>query len=111
MFKRYLYEHPNDEMRRVGVGIGGYVMAALAGSLYVWWKAGWSAFTAALLPHVIMMLALIAATGVTSLALSGGQQLVALLVVVPGLLAFQSMRMVRIVDQSYRGRGWIVHQF
>jgi hypothetical protein len=35
MLGRHFYEHPRDETRRVIVGAGGYVAAALTGSLYV----------------------------------------------------------------------------
>jgi len=109
MFERYCFEHPQDEARRVNVSAAGYLAAGLAGSLYVLWKAGWAGFVAAFLPHLFMMLALVAATGVTSLILPGTQQLVVLTIGVPALLAFQSIYMIRIISQTYTNRGWIVH--
>ena len=72
-------------------------------------KAGWAGFVAAFLPHLFMMLALIAATGVTSLLLPGTQQLVVLAIGVPALLVFQSIYIVRIISRTYTNRGWIVH--
>jgi hypothetical protein len=109
MFETYHFEHPNDETRRVNVGTAGYLAAGLAGSLYVLWKAGWAGFVAAFLPHLLMMLALFAATGVTSLLLPGTQQLVVLIVGIPALLVFQSIYMIRVVSRTYTDKGWIVH--
>lgn len=109
MFERYYFEHPQDETRRVNVGAAGYLAAGLAGSLYVLCKAGWAGFAAAFLPHLLTMLALVAATGVTSLILPGTQQLAVLAVSVPALLVFQSIYMIRIISRSYTDRGWIVH--
>ena len=109
MFERYYFEHPDDETRRVNVGAAGYLAAGLAGSFYVLLKAGWAGFVAAFLPHLFMTLALIAATGVTSLLLPGTQQLVVLAIGVPALLVFQSIYMVRIISRTYTDRGWIVH--
>ena len=109
MFETYYFEHPEDETRRVNVGVAGYLAAGLAGSLYVLWKAGWVGFVAAFLPHLLTMLSLIAATGVTSLLLPGTQQLVVLAIGVPALLVFQSIYMVRIISRTYIARGWIVH--
>ena len=109
MFETYHFEHPEDETRRVNVGVLGYVAAGLAGSLYVLWKAGWAGFVAALLPHLLTMLALVAATGVTSLLLPGTQQLVVLAIGVPALLVFQSIYMIRLIGRIYISRGWIVH--
>ena len=109
MFQSYSFEHPQDEARRVNVGAAGYLAAGLAGSIYVLWKAGWPGFVAAFLPHLFTMLALIAATGVTSLILPGTQQLVVLAIGVPALLVFQSIYMIRIISRTYSDRGWIVH--
>ena len=109
MFETYHFEHPEDETRRVNVGAAGYLAAGLAGSFYVLLKAGWPGFVAAFLPNLFTMLALIAATGVTSLLLPGTQQLVVLAIGVPALLAFQSIYMVRIISRTYTNRGWIVH--
>jgi hypothetical protein len=109
MFERYCFEHPQDEARRVNVGAAGYLAAGLAGSLYVLCKAGWAGFVAALLPHLLTMLALVAATGVTSLIFPGAQQLAVLAIAVPALLAFQSIYMIRVISRTYTDRGWIVH--
>ena len=109
MFERYCFEHPQDEALRVNVGAAGYLAAGLAGSLYVLCKAGWAGFVAAFLPHLFTMLALVAATGVTSLILPGTQQLAVLAIGVPALLAFQSIYMIRIISRIYTNRGWIVH--
>jgi hypothetical protein len=109
MFETFYFEHPQDETRRVNVSTAGYVMAGLAGSFYVLWKAGWAGFVAAVLPHLLTMLALIAATGVTSLLLPETQQLVVLALGVPALLVFQAIYMIRIISRTYTDRGWTVH--
>jgi hypothetical protein len=109
MFQRHCYEHPRDETRRVTVGAGGYLAAGLTGSLYVLWKAGKAGFAASFVPHALLTLALIATTGFTSLVLPSGQQLVILIVAIPGILIFQSIYMVRIINRTYLDRGWIVH--
>jgi hypothetical protein len=109
MFQSYIFEHPQDEGRRVNVGAVGYLAAGLLGSIYVLWKAGWPGFAAAFLPHLLTMLALIAATGVTSLILPGTQQLVVLVIGVSALLVFQSIYMIRLISRTYTDRGWIVH--
>jgi hypothetical protein len=109
MFEKYCFEHPQNEARRVNVGAAGYLAAGLTGSFYVLCKAGWAGFIAAFLPHLFMMLALFAATGVTSLILPGTQQLAVLAIGVPALLVFQSIYMIRIIGQTYTDRGWIVH--
>lgn len=108
MFQRYTFEDPSDQSHRVDVSTLGYVAAALAGSLYVLWKAGLPGFVAALLPHAAVMGTVIAATGVTSLALPGAQQAVVLIVAIPALLTIQSLMMVAIILRTYRHRGWIV---
>jgi hypothetical protein len=109
MFERHSYEHPRDETRRVTVGAGGYLAAGLTGSLYVLWKAGKTGFIASFVPHVLIVLALIASTGFTSLILPSGQQLIILVVAIPALLVFQSIYMVGIINRTYLDRGWIVH--
>ena len=109
MFERYTFEHPQDEARRVNVGVAGYLAAGLAGSLYVLCKAGWAGFVASFLPHLFTMLALVAATGVTSLILPGTQQLIVLAIGVPALFIFQSIYMIRLISRTYTDRGWIVH--
>jgi hypothetical protein len=109
MFERHSYEHPRDETHRVTVGAGGYLAAGLTGSLYVLWKAGKTGFIASFVPHVLIMLALIATTGFTSLILPSGQQLIILVVAIPAILVFQSIYMVGIINRTYLDRGWIVH--
>jgi hypothetical protein len=109
MFEKHCYEHPRDETHRITVGGGGYIVAGLTGSLYVAWKAGKAGFVASFVPHVLMMLALIAATGFTSLVLPSAQQLIILIVAIPGILVFQSIYMVGIINRTYLDRGWIVH--
>jgi hypothetical protein len=109
MFETFYFEHPQDETRRVNVSAAGYVMAGLTGSLYVLWKAGWAGFVAAVLPHLLTILALIAATGVTSLLLPETQQLVVLAIGVPALSVFQAIYMIRIISRTYTDRGWTVH--
>ena len=103
MFERQFYEHPRDETHHVTVGAGGYLAAGLAGSLYVLWKAGKRGFIASFVPHVLMMLALIGATGFTSLILPSAQQAIILVVAVPGIY------MVGVINRTYLDRGWIVH--
>jgi hypothetical protein len=109
MFETHSYEHPRDETHRVTVGAGGYLAAGLTGSLYVLWKAGKRGFIASFIPHVLIMLALVATTGFTSLILPSGQQLIILIVAIPALLVFQSIYMIRVINQAYLDRGWIVH--
>ena len=55
------------------------------------------------------MLALVATTGFTSLILPSGQQLIILIVAIPAMLVFQSIYMIRVINQAYLDRGWIVH--
>jgi hypothetical protein len=109
MFERHFYEHPQDETRRVIVGAGGYVAAALAGSLYVLWKAGRKGFVTSFVAHALMMFALLVTTGLTSLFLPSAQQMIILVVTVPALLVFQSIYMIGVINQTYRNRGWIVY--
>ena len=109
MFETHSYEHPRDETHRVTVGAGGYLAAGLTGSLYVLWKAGKSGFIASFVPHVLIVLALVATTGFTSLILSSDQQLIILIVAIPAMLVFQSIYMIRVINQAYLDRGWIVH--
>lgn len=109
MFQRHCYEHPRDETHRITVGAGGYVAAGLTGSLYVLWKAGKAGFVASFVPHVLITLALIATTGFTSVVLPSAQQFIILIVAVPGVLIFQSIYMVGIINRTYLDRGWIVH--
>jgi hypothetical protein len=109
MFEGHRYEHPQDEKRCVTVGAGGYLAAGLTGSLYVLWKAGVAGFIASFVPHILIMLALIAMTGLTSLILPSAQQLVILVVAIPGMLVFQSIYMIRVINQTYLDRGWIDH--
>jgi hypothetical protein len=109
MFQRHCFEHPRDESHRITVGAGGYLAAGLTGSLYVLWKAGKAGFVASFVPHVLMTLALIATTGFTSLVLPSAQQLIILVVAMPGILIFQSIYMVEIINRTYVNRGWIVH--
>ena len=108
MFERYAFEDPGDGSRRVDVGSLGYVAAGLAGSFYVLWKAGLAGFAAALLPHLAVSGMLVATTGVTSLVLPEIQQMVVLVVAIPGLLAIQSLLMVEIIRRTYQRRGWII---
>jgi hypothetical protein len=109
MFERYSFENPSDDSRFVDVGFWSYVAAGLMGSIYVLWKAGIAGFVSALLSHLFLFGALVAATGVTSLALPGIQQLVVLAVVVPAILMIQSLLMIEVVRKTYLHRGWIVH--
>jgi hypothetical protein len=109
MFQRHCFEHPRDETHRITVGAGGYLAAGLTGSLYVLWKAGKTGFVASFVPHVFLTLALIATTGFTSLVLPSAQQLIILVVAIPGILIFQSIYMVGIINRTYVNRGWIVH--
>jgi hypothetical protein len=109
MFEKQFYEHPRDETRRVMVGASGYVAAALAGSVYVLWKAGNAGFVASFVAHALIMVALLATTGVTSLFLPSAQQMIILIVAFPVLLVFQSIYMIGVINQTYRNRGWIVH--
>jgi hypothetical protein len=109
MFETFYFEHPQDETHRVTVGAGGYLAAGLTGSLYVLWKAGKTGFMAAFVPHLLIMSALVATTGFTSLIVPSGQQLVILIVAIPAMLVFQSIYMIRVINQAYLDRGWIVH--
>ena len=109
MFERYSFENPSDDSRFVDVGVWSYVAAGLIASIYVLWKAGFAGFVSALLSHLFLFAILVAATGVTSLALPGFQQLIVLAVAVPGLLTIQSLLMIEIVRKTYQRRGWIVH--
>ncbi len=111
VFERYLFEDPKDEARRVNVGTMGYVAAGLVGSLYVLWKAGMVAFASALLPHLLLSGILVAATGVTSFVLPETQQLIVLLIVIPGILTVQALLMVEIIRKSYRRLGWIIDTY
>lgn len=108
MFDRYTFEDPRDETRRVTVGRGGYVAAGLIGSVYVLWKAGGGAFVAALPAHLLLSGMLVAVTAVTSLALPGTQQLLALIVAIPAILVVQSLMMIQVVRKAFRRRGWLV---
>ena len=110
MFERYTFEDPRDGSRRTDVSGWGYVAAGLLGSLYVLWKAGPAGFVAALLPHLFLLGTLVAVTGVTSLALPEIQQMVVLLVAIPGILTIQSLLMVNVIKKTYRRRGWIVDE-
>jgi hypothetical protein len=108
MFARYNFEDPGDDSRRIDVGGWGYVAAGLAGSLYVLWKAGMAGFVSALLRHLLLFGVMVAATGLTSLALPGPQQLVVLAVAIPGLLMVQSLLMIEVIKKTYLRRGWII---
>ena len=108
MFERYTFEDPGDPSHRIAVGRLGYLAAALGGSLYVLWKAGLPGFVAALFPHLMLMGAVVAVTGLTSLILPSTQQLVVLIAAIPILLALQSQQMVKVIRKTYRRRGWIV---
>jgi hypothetical protein len=108
MFERYSFENPSDS-RYVDVGVWSYVAAGLIGSIYVLWKAGFAGFASALLSHLFLFAILVAATGVTSLALPGFQQLIVLAVAVPAILTIQSLLMIEVVRKTYLRRGWIVH--
>ncbi len=108
MFERYTFEDPSDETRRVEVGRLGYVAAGLTGSLYVAWKAGGAAFVSALPTHLLLSGMLVGVTAVTWLPLAEAQQLIALLLGIPAILAVQSLLMIQIIHKAYRRRGWLV---
>jgi hypothetical protein len=107
MFDRYIFEDPADPAVRIQVGGWGYVAAALGGSLYVLRKAGGPGFKPAVVRHLAMLVILLLAIGASS-ELPGSQQLVALIVAIPGVLALQSLWMVRIIRKSMQTRGWVV---
>jgi hypothetical protein len=109
MFETYHFEHPEDETRRVNVGVLGYVAAGLAGSLLCALESGLGRVVAALLPHLPHDVGPRRGDGVTSLLLPGTQQLVVLAIGVPALLVFQSMLHDRLIGRIYISRGWIVH--
>lgn len=108
MFERYIFEHPGDDGRSIAVSGWGYVAAGLAGSPYVLWKAGLAGFVPALASHLLLLGLVVGATGVTSFALSGIQQMTALAVAIPMILTAQSLVMIEIIKKTYRRRGWIV---
>src|SRR5881398_3615233 len=108
MFERYIFENPRDDSRRVDIGGWGYVAAGLVGSIYALWKAGLVGFAAVLLSHLFLLGVVVAATGVTSLALPGIQQLVVLAVAIPGILTIQSLLMIEVIKKTYLSRGWTV---
>lgn len=109
MFERYIFEDPLDESHQVKVCGWSYLAAGLTGSVYVLCKVGRMGFLFALLPNFFLTGLLVALTGLTSFALSGSQQLIALTLAVPIILAFQSVQMIKIVKKIFMGRGWSIH--
>lgn len=110
MFERYTFEDPHGQAHAVDVGGMSYLAAAFLGAFFVLWKAGMGAFASALPSNLLIVLVVVAATGLTSFALPAVQQLVVLAVAVPVLLTIQSILMIGIVRKAYRNRGWIVHE-
>lgn len=109
MFERYSFEDPLDETHQVNVSGWSYVAAGLMGSIYVLCKVGMVGFLFALLPNFFLIVLLVTVTGLTSFALPGSQQLIALIVAVPIILTFQSVQMIKVVKKILVRRGWGVH--
>lgn len=107
MFDRYIFEDPADHSLRIHVGGWGYVAAGVGGSIYVLWKAGRPAFGSALVRQ-LAILCILVLTVFASSELPAGQQVVVLIAAIPGLLAFQSLWMIRIIRKTLQARGWIV---
>ena len=107
MFNRYTFEDPANPSLLIHVGGWGYVAAGLAGAFYVFLKAGRQPFNAALVRQISVLCVLVFTIFATS-ELPASAQVVALMVLIPGLLAFQSLWMVRIIRKTLQERGWIV---
>ena len=108
MFPTYQIYQPGTQ-NSVTICKLSYVCAALFGIFYFAIKAGRIRFVDAAGLNLLCLLGLAGLLLVTS-TLPAREQVLAMLVMTPAVLAFQSVKMVRLVMSSYRRRAWIVQQ-
>ena len=95
--------------KSVAIGKLSYVCAGLFGMVYFALKAGRTRLLAAIGLSLLCGTALVGVLFVSSI-LSATQQLVAMIVVTPAVMIFQSVKTVNLVKSSYRRRQWQVRQ-
>jgi len=102
MFSNYTIYDPGTE-KSVAISKLSYVCAGLFG------KAGRTRLLAAIGLSLLCVSALVGVLFVSSI-LPASQQLIAMIVVTPTVMIFQSVKTVNLVKSSYRRRQWQVRQ-
>ena len=109
MFARYRFTDPDTE-RSLFVEHWSYLWAGVFGAAYVLYKGmGAGRFLYAAIINILFALVVVAATFVTSLRfVPVNAQAVALVAMIPVIIAIQGTVMIRIVRDGYVRRGWRV---
>ena len=108
MFSNYTIYDP-DSHKSVAICKLSYVCAGLFGTVYFALKAGRTRLLAAVGLSLLCVAALVGVLFVSSM-LPASQQFIAMIVVAPAVMIFQSVKTVNLVKSSYRRRQWQVRQ-
>ena len=108
MFSNYTIYDPGTQ-KSVAIRKLSYVCAGLFGMVYFALKAGRTRLLAAIGLSLLCVSALVGVLFVSSI-LPASQQLIAMIVVMPAVMIFQSVKTVNLVKSSYRRRQWQVRQ-
>ena len=108
MFSNYTIYDP-DTRKSVAIGKLSYVCAGLFGMVYFALKAGRTRLLAAIGLSLLCGTALVGVLFVSSM-LPAIQQLIVMIVAMPAVMIFHSVKTVNLVKSSYRRRQWQVRQ-